>query len=225
MEKETLDINCTYCGISGELTRDHVPPKCLFPKPRAPQITVPACKTCNQNFQKDDEYFAIAMVAPAYSTHEGAIKVWEQNLLPIVSRGGGFRRMLSQNILEDNVITPAGIFLPEHRFIRFEKERINSVITRIVRGLLWHHYQAKPSIDTKFVIYKDPPLNIQIADLINSITNLSWIGDDIFRYRHSPADGDPNGSIWCLQFYGCNEFLVLSIGRSFFELWNNSDVT
>ena len=46
-----------YCGAEDDITADHVPPKLLLGKPYPKNlITVPACKTCNQSFQKDDEY-------------------------------------------------------------------------------------------------------------------------------------------------------------------------
>jgi hypothetical protein len=224
MMKETNGGFCVYCGALEQLTKDHIPPKCLFPRPRAPQITVAACNLCNQSFKKDDEHFAIAMTASAYIEHPSACQVWERSLRPMVLRGRGLRRMLSQNILENDVVTPAGVYVPDRRFIRFKKDRIDRVISRIVRGLLWHHYQVRPASDTEFEIYKDPSLNEQLADLINSITNLSWVGDDIFRYRHSLIEDDPNGSLWCFQFYKCNEFLVLVIGRSFIEQWTHSSV-
>jgi hypothetical protein len=48
---------CVYCGSENDLTVDHVPPKLLLARPYPPNLlTVPACMTCNQSFQKDDEY-------------------------------------------------------------------------------------------------------------------------------------------------------------------------
>ena len=51
---------CAYCGASGNLTKDHVPPKNLFLTPRPSNlISVPACKVCHENTSKDDEYFRL----------------------------------------------------------------------------------------------------------------------------------------------------------------------
>ncbi len=39
---------CTYCGTTGSLTRDHLPARSLFKKPRPSSlITVPSCLPCN----------------------------------------------------------------------------------------------------------------------------------------------------------------------------------
>ena len=47
---------CIYCGRQKATTKDHVPPKSFFTKPRpAKLITVPCCKVCNRTYGKDDE--------------------------------------------------------------------------------------------------------------------------------------------------------------------------
>ena len=69
---------CVYCGSRDGLTRDHVPPKLLFPKPRPSDlITVPCCIDCNQLFQIDDSYFR-TVITLTYDTgkHPEAQKSW-----------------------------------------------------------------------------------------------------------------------------------------------------
>lgn len=221
-EQDLIRGSCIYCGTSGALTKDHVPPKCLFPKPRGPQITVPACKACNQSFKKDDEYFAMAIAVESYVDHPSAFQVWEQSLRPMILQGQGLRRMLSASILDGDVVTPTGVYLPDRKAIRFKKSRILRVVKRIVRGLLWHHYKVRPSEEAVFEVHRNPTLNDPIANFINSMTQLSWIGDDIFRYRHSLVAGDPDGSIWCLQFYGHSELIVLVFGKASTSSTTNS---
>src|ERR1700730_16699359 len=49
---------CAYCGEWREITRDHVPSRSLFSKPRPSDlITVPSCYPCNNGVSRDDEYF------------------------------------------------------------------------------------------------------------------------------------------------------------------------
>ena len=48
---------CIFCGKPAT-TRDHIPPKGIFPDPMPSDlITVPACESCNSNTKLDDEYF------------------------------------------------------------------------------------------------------------------------------------------------------------------------
>lgn len=50
--------HCVYCG-KGIETREHVPPKVLLDEPYPENLpTIQACKTCNQGYSLDEEYFA-----------------------------------------------------------------------------------------------------------------------------------------------------------------------
>ncbi len=48
---------CVFCGVRDGTTKDHVPPKGMFPPPRPNLITVPACVTCNGGASEIDERF------------------------------------------------------------------------------------------------------------------------------------------------------------------------
>lgn len=62
--------SCVLCGKNIATTREHVPPKNLFKKPRPDNlITVPACENCNSGSSKDDEYF-LHFVATIVSPNE-----------------------------------------------------------------------------------------------------------------------------------------------------------
>ena len=56
---------CVFCGKPlNKKTRtwDHTPPKCLFPRGQnLPLITVPSCRSCNQEESKDVEYFRLVI--------------------------------------------------------------------------------------------------------------------------------------------------------------------
>lgn len=217
-EQGTLTDVCIYCGKdNGPLTRDHVPPKCLFPKPRAEMITVPACLECNKSYEKDDVLFAVATCVDAYIDHPQATRAWETSLRPLIRKSPGFRAMLSSNLLPGRVRTPGGVYLPDRRAIRFSKARVTRVVERIVRGLLWHHYKMIVDGETEFEVYRNPSVDPEVAEIINSYTASSWIGGDIFRYRHGLATDGPDSSIWAMQFYACSEYMVVVQGKSFRE--------
>lgn len=109
---------CVYCGIEEpeirDRTRDHIPPRNLFPEPRPSDlITVPCCRQCNNSASKDDEYFRsmLAMRNDAGEHPEA------QKILPVVFRslrrpqGSGFTKKLLQNVTPVDVRTPAGIYV------------------------------------------------------------------------------------------------------------------
>jgi len=74
---------CIYCGARDNLTDDHVPPKALFPEPRPSDlITVPACLQCNKSYEKDDEYFRIAVLAQIEPDRDpGAARIWTDKVI------------------------------------------------------------------------------------------------------------------------------------------------
>lgn len=53
-----LTQGCIYCGGRAD-TRDHVPSKCLLEQPYPSNLpVVGCCDSCNQDFSKDEQYFA-----------------------------------------------------------------------------------------------------------------------------------------------------------------------
>lgn len=62
---------CVYCGKDAGETKDHVPPKCLLPKPFPTNLlTVPSCVTCNGGASRDEEYFRLIVVGLMCHTPE-----------------------------------------------------------------------------------------------------------------------------------------------------------
>ena len=54
---------CSFCGKQGVITKDHIPPKCLFPQPLPNNlITVKACPSCNGGSSNDDQYLQAILV-------------------------------------------------------------------------------------------------------------------------------------------------------------------
>ena len=54
---------CAICGVNEATTKDHLPPKCIYPTPINDDNmhTVPACKFCNGGGSQEDEEFKIFM--------------------------------------------------------------------------------------------------------------------------------------------------------------------
>ena len=61
---------CALCGVNQASTRDHVPPKAIFPKPRPPLITVPACFECNNSASDLDDLFKVYLSMHAAENNE-----------------------------------------------------------------------------------------------------------------------------------------------------------
>jgi hypothetical protein len=131
---------CVYCGAKGELTKDHIPPKSLFSKPRpANLITVPSCGRCNNAASKDDEYFkAVLSLKERVGNHPDAKGILESVLHSLARREGrSFSVYFLNKISHVNVRTPAAVYLGKRLSYDVDLKRFGYVAARIVRGLFY----------------------------------------------------------------------------------------
>ena len=205
---------CAFCGKQA-VTDDHVPPKCLFPKPRPTNlITVRACKACNEGAKLDDEYFRDAILtgideqrfpeAMALSVR----KIEEMGADP-KKRGYGWATYKSVRTVE--VYTAAGIYLGDAGARELDLDRMLRTIEKCVRGLYFHHFQERIPEDCEVTI--EHHQNVEPDDIREIPTNLAWqplqdIGNGAFVYTYTRAQDSPL-SLWLLKFYGHHSFIVI----------------
>lgn len=197
---------CIYCGETKNITRDHVPPQCLFPDPKPTNmITVPACKPCNESYKLDDEFFRVCVLSQA-DLHPTGRKLWNEKVTgPTLNRKSSLERspalanFLANQLITVNLKSETGICLGKRDAILFPADRINRVIERIVRGLFWHHYRIRIGSNIGFLSVMNPNIE-KISNIINKIA-ISSIGGDVFYYRYANVAEDPEQSMWFLLFY------------------------
>lgn len=84
---------CCYCGFWGEMTRDHVIPRCMLQSSDNTNIIVPACRPCNNaKSQLDPIVRFFSAVTPGSNAPEriidlsiGSLKHIYKKVLPILS--------------------------------------------------------------------------------------------------------------------------------------------
>ena len=95
------------------------------------------------------------------------------------------------------------------------RPRIERVVLRIARGLLWHHYRVTlPATSTAFNCWKDPDV-LPIQAMLTEDTVLSSMGGEVFRYRHGVAVENPLTSLWWMSFYAKTHFLIIVDGTTY----------
>ena len=136
---------CFLCGATENLTRDHIPPKGLFPKPRPSNLyTVTCCEPCNNGASQEDEYFRVAAscLINAHPTGKGSFERVVESTLPS-------RRIAKQiaklraNVEPVTLRTPDGDI--EARRHLFDASMICRVLVRITKGFL---AASHPELDT-----------------------------------------------------------------------------
>jgi hypothetical protein len=196
---------CVYCGEHRELTSDHVPPRCLFSKPRPPLVTVPCCLHCNREFGKYDEYFRLAIttgIDRQAFPKENADSVRAINNLNRSESQGFARRMLKD-------------YLPNPSRLKIDKENIEIVLWRITRGLFFHHRQVRMAGPIAFafrMVDENLKINESGQQRIDRLAgSMTMIGSRVFRYSFEPfLESDPLGTAWLMRFYDHKTFFCVT---------------
>jgi hypothetical protein len=203
---------CIYCGSSDADSRDHVPPRALFPSPRPALITVPCCSSCNNSFSKDDTYFRDMLCFRQELAENEAVK----QLLPLVIRsiGGDGREAYSGYIRsrfsQQIAFTPSNLWIGDQPTIKVDLARFHATMARIVVGLFYH--ETKTRLEESYEVrcfpleylesLGQPQFDWFLKTVIEPLQNNPFrnIGESVFKYRLS-LSVEPNGSAWQLTFY------------------------
>lgn len=205
---------CALCGTTGTVTREHVPPKNLFLKPRPTNtITTDLCEKCNHSFHLDDEYFRVFIAAGA----QPGTKLWQLWDKKVVgssfTRSGGLKGRLNDDhqLLRQHAeshplwLYNGGIAPKEWLPIvqPFDTDRVNAVVEKIVRCLYFHHFGAPLEV----VVKVDPsPLSDETwrQTFDNRSGEVGHNKEFVYRFQHN----EYNKTIWRLIFYEHHAFTV-----------------
>ena len=154
-------ITCYMCG-NPAITKEHVPPKCLFPekkdigtdKYRLDLITVPSCEKHNNLKSDDDEFLMVSLAGILGNNSIGYIH--SQGKVKRAVRRSSYRLLKkvflkSKNIkleVEDNKFIDVLIGTPD--VLRLQKS-----FEHIMYGTYYHHFNKKfDGILKIFILYK-----------------------------------------------------------------------
>ncbi|OED54746.1 hypothetical protein BEI46_14535 [Aliivibrio fischeri] len=193
---------CAICGVREATTRDHVPPKAIFPQPRPTMITVPACSECNNGASDFDDLFKVYLSMQATGKSEIATRLFKERTVRTLQRNKSLLAKIkaeSKSLLVENTEGES----EEKLGVLWDSEAHDHVVERTIRGLYYHH--------SKKVLANDAELKVQwlksIPEEIESILELlteQVIGDDQVRYKYYIAPEDPRHSVWLFDFYGAH---------------------
>ena len=214
--------NCIYCG-KPTTSKDHVPPKCFFPKPVPKNlITVPACFDCNESFSADENYTRIILASAKISDQPGssAEKIWNQKVQRSLQKNS---KVLKEIYISFRFVDiyHGPIYLGKRPAFPCDRKRIDRIIGKIVKGLFYFENKKPLSNDfTVKILWSPYKGNKILHEIINAlhVSNIKQIGEGVFKYRNIYAKEDLNWSTWELNFY--NSYLSF-IGITGKELKNN----
>lgn len=127
----------------------------------------------------------------------------------------------AQSITPINVETPTGIFIKRHFGFYANMNRMNRVVSRIVKGLFYHEkkhrlpndYEVRSQSEDSFRQRVPSERDFLEQNFVNPVLpqKRKVFGDGVFAYRINTFAGDPNSTVWILEFYERASFLALTI--------------
>lgn len=212
---------CVYCGLAPGTTRDHIPPKSLFPKPRPDLITVPCCETCRGNQSPDDEYFKnVIAMRHDVGDHPAAKQIIESVLRSYAKpRKKRFAHALFNSVHELDLHTPAGIYLGKMPAYDVDLDRLCRVIRRITLGLFYHHTGSRLPDDhccqvyaiagfRNFDVVSTAALNRLVEQALRPTPRI--FGHKVFTYWAQRVGGNPLATLWAFLVYSRVAFLAFT---------------
>lgn len=201
---------CYLCGSTEGLTRDHVPPKGLFPRPRPSNLhTVPCCFQCNNKASQDVEYFRLAASAFINRNPQGK-QIW-QRVVESTVRSGRIKHLVEEvrkGIRPARIQTPTGILAAAE--VSITAAPINRVLVRITRGFL---YLTHPDVDDSKLDFHITQLHqfklgaIAASGVTEKFASYE-MGNGVYRHWRGLAAEDNRRGLWIHMFYGAAAWMV-----------------
>ena len=202
---------CAICGIRAATTKDHVPPKSLYPKPRDNDInlnTVPACAHCNNSAASDDEIFKV-LIGIDTGEHQNDPQKIIDSLAGTIGKNARVAGQVFST--EKSVFTRlrGSVFEPAVA-VTFDFKSYERVITRAIKGLHWMETRNYMHPDATFQVLPGAQLPPNLAaDWMNLMMDLPLkkLNKDSFAYRyHIGSDGC---HAWGVQFFSRHTTFIL----------------
>ena len=196
---------CVLCGKQKSTkTGDHLPPQCIYPTPRKPNLElhkVPACLACNNAGAKHDEEFkvVISFLTGEYRSNPEAVI---SSLGKTIGSNNRLAKQVFSHIERGYADRGSGLIEPVVK-LTLREESYRLVIQRIVRGLFWRETGEIMPLETSINVWPihllDYACAVTLRETLYKVPPKS-LNDNTFIYR--VAIGEDGYSIWELQFFG-----------------------
>jgi hypothetical protein len=135
---------CIYCGEQEAITRDHVPPKSFFAKPRPSNlITVPSRNYCNNEYGKDDERIRNLIISidttEIHSMVKGKIDGKRDRSFRRKEGGSNLNHLIDSIKMVEGY-SENGEYLDIYSAFDLDQSIIDRFLERMVRALLYKEY-------------------------------------------------------------------------------------
>ena len=211
---------CLFCKEPAN-TKDHIPPKNLFPRPRPALITVPACFDCNNGHSQDDAFFRNVLLNDDRIRNlpqaNALVKAYERSLRR--PQATGLAVSMLRNRIRFPLISPQGIYQGEGTALQSDFKRERKVLTRIMKGLFYHEFRRAHPEKNSISVFSSNNMG-HGKDVVNTVLemisyikeeNKKTIGNNIFSYGWAVTEDHSDGTFWVLTFFKTVPFFIYSV--------------
>jgi hypothetical protein len=208
---------CYLCQECPATTDDHVPPRGLFATTRGSDAQLlPSCDSCNGLLNEDEEYFRNVLASAGTNdeaTHalQAVLRSFQgsSSLYPFDNRS-----QLYKNVRIVDLYSRGGIWKGRLPTFDVSQERLQRVVTKIVRGLYYYHQKSPlPSVCDIIVIPFFPPNTGPLVEWLTSLKDMraAFRGEfpRVLSYIAWSVREYPDSSMWGLLFYRTLGFGVM----------------
>ena len=204
------------CGKPGANTKDHIPPRGIFPKyPVGQLITVPAHTICNNQFSEDDALLRDFVIAASWRAPEG-LRAWDNQVVSSWQKNRRAKLALLKRLKKVWVKDPlsGGAVLRDAIFAEvslFERQ-----VKRWMKGLYYKRF-GQPLPDEVIIEVQKlqppeislPPLNEQMAQN-GKRPNWIHIEPNVFSYFYGAAEEDGRIGFAIFVFFNTEVYMAHS---------------
>ena len=222
-----MSVTCYMCDAPST-SREHVPPKCIFPEKKdSPKgvdfrrnlIKVPSCDRHNLHKSKDDEYLMFVLSC-AFRGNEDQNNHFTSKVMRAFSRKPYVYRSFMKDLSPLYLKSPEGDVLRTASF-RVDLERFHNAIFQIACGLFFYQYgkkwQGGYQVITNELLALDSPNAVETNEAIQRggvriskiFENYPRYGENDRIFAYSIVSDDQDRNAIYMKFYEGIEITVL----------------
>jgi len=189
MAQTSSGKNCYFCGAPAS-SREHVPPKCLFPAQkylqpgenfRDPLVTVPSCPTHNEAKSADDEHL-LHMLILNIANNSTAQNYFTMGVIKSLQTNKTLLKKLSDSA-EPVVAVNTDTGVVDHTFaVDIDHSKIVSSLLHLAYGLHYAHtgnrWMGGVQVDPEFMLNSLDPVTALSAN--SRVAQITALADTLF---------------------------------------------
>lgn len=197
---------CYLCGSGENLTRDHIPPKNLFPPPKPTDlITVWCCKKCNEKFSLIDESFRV-FTSSVINRSKSGEWIWNNKVM-----GSSFKRSPKLKLATIKSLVPlqteiSGLMVQETG-MTYPIKKTKEYLVRLTKGFTKYFNPEIDYSNAKFKVNNIIP-NSGIINMLYQKFFYVEKGNGVFRMWRMFEKDMGAKSVWVYVFYDGLMFMI-----------------